>query len=99
MSATPPSCMPLGGNGGLLTKDPHTGTILGSYNANGDIERDFCITARDLAQVYISPHAYKDGFPIELDLQHGRLHDDPVCEMIFLVENEQLILHILKRAL
>jgi hypothetical protein len=48
MSATP-SCMHLGGNGGLPTKGPHTGTFLGSYNADRDEVRDIHITARDLA--------------------------------------------------
>jgi hypothetical protein len=42
--------------------------MLGFYNANGDTVRDFRITAMDFVQAYISPHAYKDGFPIEIDL-------------------------------
>jgi hypothetical protein len=100
MSATPPLRMHLGGNGGLPTKDPHAGTIIESYNANRDAVRDFHITTRDLAQVYVSLHAYKDGFLIELDLRYGCFHDHPACRMKFTVKNEQLILqHILKRAL
>jgi hypothetical protein len=100
MSATPPSRMHLGGDGGLPTKDSHAGTFLESYNADGDAVRDYPITARDLAQVYISPHAYKDGFPIELDLQHGRLHDHLACGMKFTVVNGRLILqHIEKSTL
>jgi hypothetical protein len=63
ISATPPLRMHLGGNGGLPTTDPHAGTFLASYSADGDAGRDYHIAARDLAQFYISCHAYKDGFP------------------------------------
>jgi hypothetical protein len=92
--------MHLGGNGSLPTKDSHAGTFLESYNADGDTVRDYCITARDLAQVYISPHAYKDGFPIELDLQHGHFHDHPARGMKFTGVNGRLILqHIEKSTL
>jgi hypothetical protein len=89
--------MHLGSNGGLLTYDPHAGTFLGSYNAYGDAVKDFCITARNLAQVSISPHAYKDGFPIKLDLRHGCFHNHPACVMKFTVENEQLILQHIEK--
>ncbi len=100
ISATPLLCMHLGGNGGLPTKDLHAGTFLESYNADGDAVRDFCITTRDLAQVYISPCVYKDGFPIELDLRQSRFHDHPACGMKFTVVNGQLILqHIEKSTL
>ncbi len=51
-------------------------------------------------QVYISPHAYNDGFPIELDFRHGCYHDHPTCGLKFTVENEWLILkHIEKSTL
>jgi hypothetical protein len=50
--------------------DPPAGTFLESYNADRDAVRDYRITARNLTLVYISPYAYKDGFPVELDLQH-----------------------------
>jgi hypothetical protein len=73
--------MHLGGDGSLSTKDSHAGTFLESYNAHRHAVRDYRITARVLAHVYISPHAYKDGFPIELDLQHGRFHDHLACVM------------------
>jgi hypothetical protein len=84
----PPSCMSLGGNGGLSTTDLHAGTFLASYGANGNAVRDFRITARNLAQVYISPHTYNDRFPIKLDLQHGCYHNHPTCGLKFTVENE-----------
>jgi hypothetical protein len=89
--------MSLGGDGSLPTTDPHAGTFLASFGANGNAVRDFRITARDLAQVYISPHAYNNGFPIELDLQHGRYHDHPTCGLKFTVENEQLILQHIEK--
>jgi hypothetical protein len=57
MSATPPPRMHLEGDGGLPTKDPHAGTVLGSYSVKGFAGKDFHITARDLLQVDISPHA------------------------------------------
>ena len=92
--------MHLGGNGGLLTTDPHAGTLLESYSADGDVVRDYRITAGGLAHVYISPHVYKDGCPIELDLQHGQFHNHPACGMKFTVVNGQLILqHIEKSTL
>jgi hypothetical protein len=100
LSKTPPSRMSSGGNGGLPTTDPHAGTFLASYGANGNTVRDFQITARDLAQVYISLHAYNNGFPIKLDLWHGCYHDHPTCGLKFTVENKWLILqHIEKRTL
>jgi hypothetical protein len=98
MSATAPLHMHLGGNVSLPTKDPNAGTIVGSYNASRDAVRDFRITAMDLVQVYISPHEYKDGFSIELDLQHGRYHDHPECGMKFMDENELLILQHIEQS-
>jgi hypothetical protein len=100
LSNTTPSRMSLGGDGSLPTTDLHAGTFLASYGANGNAVRDFRITTRDLAQVYISPHAYNDGFPIELDLWHSCYHDHPTCGLKFTVENERLILqHIEKSTL
>jgi hypothetical protein len=100
LSEAPPSCMSLGGDGGLPTTDPHAGTFLASYGADGNAVRDFQITARDLVQAYISPHAYNNEFPIKLDLWHGCYHDHPTCGLKFTVENERLILkHIEKNTL
>ena len=100
LSKTPQSRMSLGGNGSLPTTDPHAGTFLASYGANENAVRDFQITARNLAQVYISPHAYNDRFPIKFDLQHGCYHDHPTCGLKFTGENKRLILqHIEKSTL
>jgi hypothetical protein len=100
LSKTPPSRMSLGGNGGLPTTDLHAGTFLASYKADGNAGRDFQITACNLTQVYISPHAYNDGFPIKLDLWHGHYHDHHTCGLKLTVENEWLILqHIEKSTL
>jgi hypothetical protein len=41
LSKTPPSHMSLGGDSGLPTTDPHSGTFLASYGANGNAVRDF----------------------------------------------------------
>jgi hypothetical protein len=41
LSKTPPSRMSLGGDGGLPTTDPHAGTFLASYGANGNAVRVF----------------------------------------------------------
>ncbi len=88
------------GNGGLPITDPHAGTFLASYGTNGNAVRDFQITACNLAQIHISPHAYNDGFPIKLDLRHHCYHDHPTCGLKFAVENEWLILqHIEKSTL
>jgi hypothetical protein len=87
LSKTPPSRMSLGGNGGLPTTDLHAGTFLATYGANGNAVWDFRITARNLAQVYISLHAYNDGFPIKLDLWHGHYHNHLTCGLKFMVES------------
>jgi hypothetical protein len=82
----------MGGNGGLPTTEPHAGTFLASHLANGEAVLDYRITACNMAQVYISPHAYNGGFPIELDLRHSRYHDHPTRAFKFTLENDWLIL-------
>ncbi len=100
LSKKPPSRIAMGGNGGLPTTDLHAGTLLASHGSNGEAVLDYRITAQDMAQVYISPHAYNNGFPIELDLQHSCYHDHPTCGFKFTVENDRLILqHIEKSTL
>jgi hypothetical protein len=90
----------MGGDGGLPTTDPHAGMFLASHGTNGEAVQDYRITACDIAQVYISPHAYNNGFPIELDLRHSQYHDHPTCGLKFTVENDRLILqHIEKSTL
>jgi hypothetical protein len=96
----PLSRIAMGGNGGLPTTDPHAGTFLAYHGANGEAVLDYRITACNMVQVYISPHAYNDGFPIELDLRHSHYHDHPTCGFKFTVENDWLILqHIEKSTL
>jgi hypothetical protein len=100
LSKTPPSHIAMGSDGGLPTTDPHAGTFLASHGADGEAVLDNRITARDMAQVYISPHAHNNGFLIELDLRHSRYHDHPTCGFKFTMENDQLILqHIEKSTL
>jgi hypothetical protein len=80
--------------------DNNNNNFTSPYGADGNAVRDFRITARDLVQVYISPHAYNDGFPIKLDLWHSRYHGHPTCGLKFMVENERSILqHIEKSTL
>ncbi len=92
LSKTLLSRIAMGSNGGIPTTDPHAGTFLASHGANGEAVLDYRITARNMAQVYISPHAYNDGVPIELDLRHSCYHDHPTCGFKFTMENYRLIL-------
>jgi hypothetical protein len=101
LSETPLSRIATGGDGGLPTIDPHAVTFLASHRANGEAVLDYRIIARNMAQVYISPRAYNDGFSIELDLPHSCYHDHPTCGFKWrIVENDQLIFqHIEKSTL
>jgi hypothetical protein len=100
LSKMPPSHIAMGGDGGLPTTNPHAGTFLASHGADGEAVLDYRITARNMAQVYISPHAYNNRFPIELDLRHSHYHDHLTCGFKFTVENDRLILqHIEKSTL
>ena len=100
LSKMPPSRIAMGSDGGLPTTDPHAGMFLASHGTNGEAIRDYRITVRDMGQVYIFPHAYNNGFSIELDLRHSRYHDHPTCGLKFTMENDQLILqHIEKSTL
>jgi hypothetical protein len=73
---------------------PHTG------NKDSTAVSDFFITARDMSQVYISPHPYKDGLEIDLDLCHKKHYSHPAAGMKFITGNGCLILqHIDKGTL
>jgi hypothetical protein len=73
---------------------PHTG------NKDSTAVSDFIITAHDMSQVYISPHPYKDGLEIYLDLHHKKHYSHPAAGMKFITGNGRLILqHIDKGTL
>ncbi len=58
------------------------------------------ITAHDMSQVYISPHPYKDGLEIYLDLPHKKHYSHPAAGMNFITVTGCLILqHIDKGTL
>jgi hypothetical protein len=52
---------------------------------------DFFITARNMSQVYISPHPYKDGLEINLYLRHKKHYSHPAAGMKFITVNGCLI--------
>jgi hypothetical protein len=73
---------------------PHTG------NKDSTAISDFFITAHDMSQVYISPHPYKDGLEIYLDLRHKKHYSHPAAGTKFITVNGLLILqHIDKGTL
>jgi hypothetical protein len=73
---------------------PHTG------NKDSTTVSDFFITSRNMSQVYISLHPYKDGLEIDLDLCHKKHYSHPAAGMKFITVNGCLILqHIDKGTL
>jgi hypothetical protein len=59
------------------TIDPYTAPILASYGPNGNAVTNYSITARDMAQVYLSTDAYHNGFDIEVDLKYAKYLTHP----------------------
>jgi hypothetical protein len=79
-----------------------TPQLTSPHNCNKDSTAvsDFFITAHDMSQAYISPHPYKDGLEIYLDLRHKKHYSHPVAGMKFITVNGCLILqHIDKGTL
>ena len=53
---------------------------------------EYFTTKRDIIQVYFSPHAYHDGFDIQLNLEKFDDYEQPCAGMRFWFDNKQLIL-------
>jgi hypothetical protein len=95
LTADPPSTAARAAN--LATVDPYLDTCLQTNNRDGQAVDDYFITRRDWAQIYASPHAYHDGFDIELPLLRYK-KDDPTAGMRFRFVNGRLILDRIEKS-
>ncbi|KAL9185818.1 hypothetical protein ACHAXT_003595 [Thalassiosira profunda] len=91
--STPPSRT---ARAATLTSDPYLGTPLQSSNKDGTAVKDYCITRRDTAQIYVSPHAYHNSFDIDLPLRRYKRHDATAGMRFDLINGRLILSHIEK---
>ncbi|KAL9178452.1 hypothetical protein ACHAXT_003782 [Thalassiosira profunda] len=91
--STPPS---MTARAATLTSDPYLGTPLQSSNKDGTAVKDYCITRRDTAQIYVSPHAYHNSFDIDLPLRRYKRHDATAGMRFDLINGRLILSHIEK---
>ena len=80
------------------TIDPFADTVLASFNPDGQAVTDYRITARDFAQVYVSPHAYHNGFEVDVDLKYAKYLNHPSWGLKFRTINGRLILEHIEKS-
>jgi len=95
LTETPPSVAARAAS--IATVDPYLGTTLQTFGKDGQAVEDYHITRRDWAQIYVSPHAYHDGFDIELNLLRYK-KEDPTAGMRFRIVNGRLILDRIEKS-
>jgi hypothetical protein len=78
-------------------KDPYAETVLASHDKDGQAVVDYNITTRDMAQVYLSPHAYHNGFEVEVDLRYAKFLNHPSWGLKFRTINGRLILEHIEK--
>ena len=79
-------------------EDPFADTVLASFNKDGQAVTDYRITARDMAQVYVSPQAYHNGFEVDVDLKYAIYLDHPSWGLKFRTINGRLILEHIEKS-
>ena len=82
----------------IPTIDPFADTVLASFNTDGQAVTDYRITARDMAQVYVSPHAYHNGFEVDVDLKYAKYLNHPTWGLKFCTINGRLILEHIEKS-
>ena len=78
--------------------DPFADTVLASFNKDGQAVTDYRITSRDMAQVYVSPHAYHNGFEVDVDLKYAKYLNHPSWGLKFQTINGRLILEHIEKS-
>ena len=77
--------------------DPYAGTTLQS-NPDALVVDEYGITKKDITQIYVSSHPYREAFEDEMDLRRFNNYNKPTGGMKFKLVNGRLILEHMEKS-